>query len=407
MPATIRSRASSSTFRLIPVETTRQLLRKVCEESGIEAEDEALFWIAKESTGSLRDAYTLFDQVVSFSGSAITLELIRDKLGLAGLDQINAVAEACAAGNGTRVLELADETLRKGVAVEQLIVDLTEYFRNLLFLKHGIAREALLGYSVERFSKVAREAFSASQLEQAINLLLELYRNIRYSLNQRFELELVLSRLCSLTSYLTPNEILARIRGLRSELTGGAVPGRTAEARAEKRPEPAPSASTPPRVEMVSRAQHAPSEPEDYVEADGEEESETEEDLSSPHDQPAAPKPASEAEKPPKPDGMRDQVVGALRKTKLTLATALEKATGWDLTNEALTIVFDNGYSANLVREDLATVGEAVSKIAGRKVRIAVEMKSSPKPSEQGIQHEQIELVKRVFRGEVIKGGDA
>jgi phosphopantetheine adenylyltransferase len=65
------------------VDTIKGLLAQACAETNIQAEDEALFWIAKEATGSMRDAYTLFDQVASFSDGKLSAELIRDKLGLA------------------------------------------------------------------------------------------------------------------------------------------------------------------------------------------------------------------------------------------------------------------------------------------------------------------------------------
>ena len=81
VPATIRSRCQQFNFRLIPLDTVKGLLRGLCDEMKIAAEDDALLWIAKESTGSLRDAYTLFDQVVSFSEGEITAKKIRDKLG--------------------------------------------------------------------------------------------------------------------------------------------------------------------------------------------------------------------------------------------------------------------------------------------------------------------------------------
>ncbi|MDR1618279.1 MAG: DNA polymerase III subunit gamma/tau, partial [Treponema sp.] len=98
VPATIKSRCQQFAFRLIPVETIRDILRDICGEMKVEAEEEALFWIARESTGSLRDAFTLFDQVISFSAGHIRSALIREKLGLVGFDKLNDLAEACAAG---------------------------------------------------------------------------------------------------------------------------------------------------------------------------------------------------------------------------------------------------------------------------------------------------------------------
>ena len=82
---------------------------KASNELGIQADDEALFWIAREATGSFRDAYTLFDQVVAFSDNHITYEKIRDKLGLVGIERLNEISEFCVDGNSKSALEKLDE----------------------------------------------------------------------------------------------------------------------------------------------------------------------------------------------------------------------------------------------------------------------------------------------------------
>jgi len=218
VPATIKSRCQQYNFRLIHPEIIQGLLKGACAESNIKADDDALFWIAKEATGSLRDAYTLFDQVSAFSDNLITLEKIRDKLGLVGLDQMNQIAEDLAASKQAQVLESTDQILSSGVSVEQFIIDLADYFRTLLFIRQGITRESLLGGSLDRFPQVIRDAWNPGQLEKALETLLALYRNVRYSLNQRYELELVLSRLAQLRNYVTPGEIHLRIQEIKEEL---------------------------------------------------------------------------------------------------------------------------------------------------------------------------------------------
>ena len=218
VPATIKSRCQQYNFRLIHPEIVQGLLKGACAESNIKADDDALFWIAKEATGSLRDAYTLFDQVSAFSDNLITLEKIRDKLGLVGLDQMNQIAEDLAASKQAQVLESTDQILSSGVSVEQFIIDLADYFRTLLFIRQGITRESLLGGSLDRFPQVIRDAWNPGQLEKALETLLALYRNVRYSLNQRYELELVLSRLAQLRNYVTPGEIHLRIQEIKEEL---------------------------------------------------------------------------------------------------------------------------------------------------------------------------------------------
>jgi DNA polymerase-3 subunit gamma/tau len=225
VPATIKSRGQQFNFRLIPVETIRDILKNTCAEMGLKAEEEALFWIAKESTGSLRDAYTLFDQVASFSEGNIRAALIREKLGLLGLDTLNALAETCAANDTTGAFTLVDKILDSGVAIEQFVVDLAGYYRSLLLLKNGVTRESLLGYSPDRFSPKVREVLDSPHLERALDLLLGLYRDIRYSVSPRFELETVVSKLSWLNHWVSPPELHAAIAQARRALNAETIRG--------------------------------------------------------------------------------------------------------------------------------------------------------------------------------------
>ena len=219
VPATIRSRCQQFNFRLVSVETITVLLREACKETGVEAEDEALFWIARESTGSCRDAYTLFDQVLSFSDGRIRTSLIREKLGLVGLDKLNEFAESCALGDFANSLSLLDAILFSGVASETFITDLAGYYHSLLLLKAGVTREAVLGYPPARFSQDVLQKYDAVRLERAGELLYELYRDIRYSVSPRFELETLVSKLCWLEKWISPiqlAEAVSRAQGLLS-----------------------------------------------------------------------------------------------------------------------------------------------------------------------------------------------
>ena len=218
VPATIKSRCQQFNFRLIQTETIQELLKKICAESGIKAEDDALFWIARESTGSLRDAYTLFDQVVSFSEGNIRSELIREKLGLVGLEKLNEIAGTFAANDTGRAFALTDEILGAGVAIEQFVIDLAGYFRSLLLLKNGITRESVLGYKPALFSSAALDTFDSIRLEQALDLLLDCYRDIRYSLSPRFDLDTIISKLCWLSQWVSPSELKEALQAAQSAL---------------------------------------------------------------------------------------------------------------------------------------------------------------------------------------------
>lgn len=223
VPATIRSRCQQFNFQLIPLETIKNLLLQAANEMGIEAEDEALFWIAKEATGSMRDAYTLFDQVVAFSNGKITLSGIREKLGLVGIDRINDILRDILAKNGSSAMHKVHVLLSKGVSIEQIIKDFTEYFRSLLLIKKGIKSENIIGERISGFPEEIRNAFNEEQLEAALDLMLNLYRDIRYSLNPRFELELAVSKLLRLRYVASTASIIEQLARLKNDLITGTI----------------------------------------------------------------------------------------------------------------------------------------------------------------------------------------
>ena len=256
VPATIKSRCQQFNFRLIPIETIQGILKKICAETGIKAEDDALFWIAKESTGSLRDAFTLFDQVVSFSAGSIRSELIREKLGITGLEKLNALAEACASNDMPGAFALTDEIISSGVAIEQFITDLAGYYRSLLLLKNGVTRESLLGYRPALFSAKALDTFDSIRLEQALDILLDCYRDIRYSVSPRFELETAISKLSWLNRWVSQTELKEAVDNVKmvfgnSNVNSGQSPKTAPSLTKSEMPSLTPSVTKP---EMPSAA---------------------------------------------------------------------------------------------------------------------------------------------------------
>ena len=221
VPATIKSRCQQFHFRLGTVEQIKEVLAKASNELGILADDEALFWIAREATGSFRDAYTLFDQVVAFSDNHITYEKIRDKLGLVGVERLNEIAEFCVDGNSKSALEKLDEITANGVSIEQFVSNFADYLRSLLLIESGITKEALLGQNIQRFSQKVTSSWNKMMLERALSLFLQLFRDIRYSVSPRYELELAISRLCWLTSYVSVTEVKTAIEQAKALLMQG------------------------------------------------------------------------------------------------------------------------------------------------------------------------------------------
>ena len=266
VPATIKSRCQQYNFRLVATERLKNLLSDACQEMDIQADDEALYWIAKESGGSVRDCYTLFDQIAAFSESHITYEKIRDKLGLLGVDRLNSIFEACAQGKSEEVLAQLDDFLQSGISIEQLISNSSEYLRSLLLLKNGIKKESLLGQSPERYSQLVLDAWNSIQTERAISIFLQLYRDIRYSLSPRYELELAFSRLCWLTQYVSPSEVKTAIDQAKNLLLNGnsanfSAPADSPEQKNFSRNEQMPAAPQP-EIKQEQTNAHPFAEPE-------------------------------------------------------------------------------------------------------------------------------------------------
>jgi DNA polymerase-3 subunit gamma/tau len=223
VPATIKSRCQQFAFKSISIEIIQGILRETCTEMQIQAEDEALFWIAREATGSMRDAYTLFDQITSFSGGQIRSTLIKEKLGLVGMEELNTLAEACMQNNTAEAIKVTDRILEAGIAIEQFVIDLAGYYRNLMLIKAGITKESLLGYGADHFSGIWKK-LSLAQIEEGLSMLLDLYRNIRYSLSPRFELETAVAKLCWLDRWVSLPELRTAVEDARNALGGTVIP---------------------------------------------------------------------------------------------------------------------------------------------------------------------------------------
>jgi DNA polymerase-3 subunit gamma/tau len=352
VPATIRSRCQQFVFRLISIETIKTQLEAVTAEDGNIAEDEALFWIAKEATGSLRDAFTLYDQVASFSAGRITMELIREKLGTVGLDSMNSMVENLVEGKVSEALGIANDVLYRGVSVDQFVIDLAEYFRCLLFLRHGVEKESLIGYSTDRFSPRVREALNDIQLEKGLELVFQLYRDLRYSLNQRFELELMLSRLSLLTTYMSPQDLLNEVNVLREEL-----------------------ASDNNGVEIVDATETSRGASRDASRDAEQDNNEVSRPGQTAAGTESSPRRADAPETVRIENGELDEqlqhrIISLIRKKHLTLASSLEKATSWRIENDSLVLTCNRSYEAASIRREQATIIEAVASALGRPYRI-------------------------------------
>lgn len=402
VPATIKSRCQQFNFRLISADVIKKLLVEISEELELSYEEDALFWIAKEATGSLRDAYTLYDQVVSFSEGDLTLEKIREKLGLVGLDQMNELADLMSAGNGAAVIEFGETILNNGVAIEQFIIDLSEYFRHILFIKHNIRKESLLGFNIERFSQTVIEAFTIEQLEYAVDLTFKLYRDIRYSLNQRFELDILLSKMSALSSYISPESIMHNISMLRNELINGSI-------------SPSPVISYQEDKKLVIKEKKTINNKKNEEAASqffNRFRKNTEVDLDSEISDSELQKepeltqmeiPTEESETQLRTEEFKSRLLKHLKSANMSLYAALNKAQKWELQDKILLLTFRSLFESSFVTRESNFIIDEIKKLFDRDIRIETVSKIEEQNKKED-SDPQTELVKSIFRGELIRG---
>jgi DNA polymerase-3 subunit gamma/tau len=437
VPATIKSRCQQFNFRLVPVELLKQVLSEAAVESSIEADDEALFWIAREATGSVRDAYTLFDQVAAFSDGSITFEKIRDKLGLIGVDRINPVVEACAARDSRAALSELDEILASGVSVEQFTVDLADYFRSLLLIRSGITKEALLGQSPERFSARVLELWSPIQIERALGIMLQLFRDIRYSIDPRYELELSVSRLSWIGDYVSPVEMRQAIAQAQGLLLKGSAPKRDSgpfpdAARGEEpvapalsREEPVPEQEADERIANpfaafkerlnagMSAAVPAPSVAPSVADVSDAHALVTEEDSAAPVPDPVLPEvaaPVQSLSEEPTPisgipfDELPPALITALQATKNMVATGIAQGFDWEDDGATIRFSVDKPFVHNLLEQERKQIAEVASRLLGQARGIEIRMDASrakAAAADTAIPSE-VEALRVMFRGTIV-----
>jgi DNA polymerase-3 subunit gamma/tau len=340
VPATIKSRCQQFTFRLVNAETVVGLLADAARELGVEAEKEALLWIARESGGSVRDAYTLFDQVVSFADGNISAALIREKLGLVGQDRMNSLFGQCMAGDTAAALLSLDSILSSGVSPEQFIVDTVEYCRALLLIKNGIVREGLLGAPLSSFDLSVSEGLGEEKVERLLSIFLAAYRTLKDSIDPRYELDLALAKASHIADYVSPTELARAVQVLKLSLEEGvgrnqASRDKTSYAGALAPPtQPLPTTGEPIAREYAS-------------------------------DKPDSNIAAKKVFQPSALPELRKNLIAEIRKNNVLLATSLDKSGEWRMEGSRLKILVHSRMDQDLLKRFIGIIAEVLAQRFG------------------------------------------
>ncbi len=233
VPATIQSRCQRFNFRSIDAQTIAAQLSKNLATEGITADDAVLRRVARLAAGSMRDALSLMDQLLSLGADRLTLEVIEDVLPSPLDETLAAVIDRVAESDGAGALRGADRCLAQGQTAERFCETLIEYLRTLMLIRVCGADTDLIDVSeVNRETLLAQAArFDAATYVYMISLLEEVRQAVKWSSAARPLVDAAVVRLAMATNFSSIESVIARLEG--QEVSAIPVPASKVEAAAK------------------------------------------------------------------------------------------------------------------------------------------------------------------------------
>ena len=198
---TILSRCQIFDFRRITVKDAAAYLKTIAEQQGVDAEEEALHIIAQKADGAMRDALSIFDRVVSFSGKQLNRQAVAQSLSILDHETYFKAVDAMKQGQIPSLLLLFEEVLNKGFDGHLFVAGLASHFRDLQVAKQP-STLPLLEVTEETKQRYLEQSaqWSISELIEAIDLANQCDLQYKSSKNQRLLVELCLMKLASISA---------------------------------------------------------------------------------------------------------------------------------------------------------------------------------------------------------------
>jgi DNA polymerase-3 subunit gamma/tau len=236
IPTTIASRCQQFSFRSVDFNEVVKRMEEICAKEGIEASPEVLSVLAQAGEGSVRDSLSALDQAIACCGSKLDTAEVRGMLGMFSIDSLGEVTSALAAEDSRKMLDLVMELERNGRSLQHFCRELARYFRNLLVAKVAGANTRLIAASEREQERLVEIAggFSEDDLTRYLQLTLDLFKDLQFSLQPRLHVEMGLLRLIQAGKLVPIEEAIADLGS-----GGGSTPSPTRK--------PAPPSATPSR----------------------------------------------------------------------------------------------------------------------------------------------------------------
>jgi len=236
IPETIHSRCQRFDFRSIPPKAVAEQLARILKAEDLEGDEAVLAALARRSKGSLRDALSLLDQLISATGAATDLEALERLLGLADREQIEAMGRAMAARDPALALEIIERLVSDGRSLGEFLSLFVEHLREALLLAACGPDTELV--TVREAARPAAQdlagAVGTHSLLYAMQLCAETQRRLARASDERLPVEMAMVKLCTGDAIVPLADLVSRLdrlsdgpsgSGARRPMPRGPAPG--------------------------------------------------------------------------------------------------------------------------------------------------------------------------------------
>ncbi|OGP67686.1 MAG: DNA polymerase III, subunit gamma and tau [Deltaproteobacteria bacterium RBG_16_44_11] len=223
VPATILSRCQCYDFRRISLKEIMTNLQRVAAAEGIQISPTALSWIAEAGDGSMRDAQSIFDQVISYAGMNIKDDDVEENLGLTDRKYLFDLSAAIVQRDAGVCLTILEEAYLAGIDMKHFYQMLIKHFRNLLLVKIAGGSSSSFDIAPEQIEKLKKQTNNVTRetLQRFVEILIAEEDRFRRSQEARTKLETIIVKMAYLEPIIPLGEIVSTIEAIEQKLQKG------------------------------------------------------------------------------------------------------------------------------------------------------------------------------------------
>jgi len=222
---TILSRCQRFDFSRLSISDIKDRLAYICSQEDVEASTEVLATIARNADGGMRDAISILDQAISFSGQKINLTDVGEVLGLVSDEILFKLTETILNKEIESSLELINNIIKQGKNIAKFVSDLINHLRNLLLVKECKDISKIIDVTIENKEKLEEQAenLQVSQLLKWVNSLNQLHYDLKHTTHPRINLEMGIIKLIKLDEENSLDNLVERLSRLEDLVDNGNI----------------------------------------------------------------------------------------------------------------------------------------------------------------------------------------